>query len=267
MKERFCKIIENFCIALAAFVQTITQPTTMTTSIIKQKKKRTVKFDQYVTTVEEFNNLIHQITNLLKEIILSLNKLFIYKNMDQLLEFLDNLKEFLTFLINENVFPRLNEFKEEFEQRHDRGVHLVEKVREVKSIIFKLFNISLHITTIFIPELSPVYELSRALENEVDTALDNKVVEYNNRKINFDEIIKNLLDLELRSQIIISLNVNAVINCLDDKNTHELLITIEKIQADYIEIMQLSLYLKAEIDNYKKKKTGLLYTIRNVLKA
>lgn len=254
MNERFCIIIENFCISLGLFVQSVAHPTKLSTSLIKHRKERNNEFDSYIIIIENFNELTHEIITLIKNIIISLNNLFVYKSLLKLTDFLENLRIFLLFLLDENVFHKLNEYKIELNNKYDKDIKLANKIGKIKYIIFRLFDLSIGITAIFIPQFAMVKDVVVTMEDKTDEILDNKVKNINKYDINLDVVIKKLLDIQLRSQIILSINIDIIHECLNIKDAYDLIVIIENLHVEYIEMQQMSIYLKSEIDSYKKKK-------------
>lgn len=264
IEDRFAIIIKRFCTALALFIQVVNHPTHMSTDIIKKKKKRSTEFDQYVSAVDEFNNIIEKIISSLKLVIFALNNLFIYRSVDKLAEFLDKIRDFLMFLINDNVIMKLNELEEKLNRKYDNKINLVDKIGKIKCVIFRLFDISIDISSIFIPQLYVVKNVIFVLEQQSDIYLQNKINSEELSKINIDEITKQLLDVQLRSEIILLLNTEVFLSELNKKDFDAIIIAIENLQKDYVDMLQISISLKKEIDKYKTKDKNIFMFFKEI---
>lgn len=262
--KNFYIIIEKYCISLGLFAQTIIKPTDDVKNIIK-RKKRNRSFDEYITSINNFNDLIHKLTVLLKEIIVSLNKVFIKKDMKSLSEFIENIQSFLVFLLKENVFLKLYEIREEFDDRYTKNKKLIEKVNDVRNIIITLFDISIDITTIFIPQFTTVKRIIPIIESINRQYIENRIIESRKQYVDVDEIIRQLLDIELRSQIISSIDIDEIYQCLSNNNADDIIIVIETLQSNYVALLQTIISLRHEIEVYRTKKQSLLTKIRDVL--
>lgn len=264
-KDRFCFIIDHFCDSLVSFATYVISPTVSSTIMIKKKYIRTNAFDSYVDSVDEFNEIIRNVIILIREIIISLNQLFVMKDKHNLVDFIEKLRQFLLFLLIENVFENLNLFKDKLHSKYKRDTRIMNKITKVKGLIFRIFDISIDLTTIFIPSLVMVKKIVIIFEEKTDDALEvhEEKIEQNNN--NLDMIIKQLLDIQLRSQIITSLGTNKVFDCLIDKESLILCRVIENLQTEYIELLHTTLYLKTEINIYKKTKKNLISSILYIM--
>lgn len=264
IEDRFALIIKRFCATLALFVQVIIQPTQNSTDIIKKMKKRSYSFDQYVSAVEEFNDIISHVIKYLKNIIVSLNKLFLDRSLSTLTDFLDKIREFLMFLINDNVLIRLNDLEERLNKRFNNKIDILHKIGRIKCIIFRLFDISIDISAIFIPQLTIVKKVLIVIEQKSDSYLQYKTNLQEDYKINIDDITKQLLDIQLRSETLLSLDPYIFLRELDKRETEQILISIEQLQKDYIEMSQMSMHLKKEIERYKISEKNIFMLIKDI---
>lgn len=264
-KKRFGKIINNFCESLINFAVYVRIPTETTTELIHKKKNYGKEFAVYIDGVELFNSIILQVVELMKKIIISLNILFVHKKLDHLIAFLDNLRNFLVYLLKENVFDILNNFKRTVTSNYKQDLRIMSKITKVKTLIFKLFDISLDITSIFIPQVMLVKGIVVLIEEKTDSILDKKIEIIESKNIKVDLIIKQLLDIQLRSQIILSLNINHAFMCLINKESDHLIRVIENLQTEYVELLHVVLFLKNEIFVFKSKKKSLISNILSIL--
>ena len=267
-EPKFCTIIENFCDSLVKFAIYVRQPTTHIYELIHKKNTRNNAFDGYVITVEEFNNILLEIINLLNQIILSLNALFVNRTLDAITNFLDQLRIFLLHLLNNNILIKLNMLKKIINEKYIKDIDILKKIANVKYLIFRMCNLSIDITSMFIPQLSLVKEVIVVLEKKSDDATNNQIDEIKSNNIKLDNIIKQLLDIQLRSQIISSFGATTILNCLVDKQSDDLIRIIENLQTEYVEIIFTTVCLKTEIDAYKTKKRSVISSLfRSLIKS
>lgn len=264
-KKRFSKIINNFCESLINFAVYVRIPTETTTLLIHKKKNYGKEFSIYIEGVELFNGIILQVVELMKKIIISLNILFVHKKLDYLIAFVDNLRNFLVYLLKENVFDILNTFKRNATNNYKHDLRIMGKITKVKTLIFKLFDISLDITSIFIPQVMLVKGIVTLIEEKTDSIIEKKIEIIESKNIKIDLIIKQLLDIQLRSQIILSLNINYAFACLITKESDHLIRVIENLQTEYVELLHVVLFLKNEIYLFKSKKKSLISNILTIL--
>lgn len=251
---RFCDIINRYCESLGRFIDTIKSPTEINIEKIKNKKYRNKKMDVYVSLVDNFNILMTYTTKTIKEIILSLNELFLHKNMETLVEFLTTIQRFLEFLVSESIFDKLAELKTAFQKNKYEKIKIIEKVDTMRHIIFRIFNISVSISSVFIPALDVINPILESIEKKVIIYIDEKTTAINTDYIDVDHIIRSLLDTQLRSEIISNIDIDVIYDCIRDKNAAELLPVIENLQKEYISLLVIMVSLKSEISTYKQKK-------------
>lgn len=257
-KDRFCFIIDHFCDSLVSFATYVISPVVSNTQLIKKKYIRGNGFDNYVLSVENFNEIIRNVIILIREIIISLSKLFMFRERENLISFIERLREFLLFLLVEDVFDHLNSFKDKLHSKYKRDSNILNKINKVKTLIFHMFDLSIDITTLFIPSLSMVKKIVVILEEKTDDMLEIHADKIQQNNSNLDLIIKQLLDIQLRSQIILSVGTNKIFECLVDKQSISLSRVIENLQVEYIELQHTTLYLKTEINIYKKTKKNFI---------
>lgn len=253
----FCIILEKFIDSLVLFAQYIVPPTVGSTHIIHKKNSRDVKFDMYVFSIEEFNYSMHEILELLKVIIIALNKVFIYRDIDNLMNFIKNLKDFLLFLVTKNIFLNLDKLSMSICTKYKKDISIIKKIKNVKYYIFRIVNITCDITAIFIPPVLVIKEVISVTEKRGDSLLDKQIDEIEQSSTKLDSIVKQLLDIQLRGQIISNINTPNILTCLVDKQATKLIRMIENLSTEYLELLHLTLTLKNEIGIYKDKKNNV----------
>lgn len=262
-EKRFCEIIMHYCDSLAIFIETIRGPTELAIDRIGMHHIKTKKFDKYISLIENLNTITTDTARLLKSIIFSLNGLFLEKTMEKLISFITAIQTFLNFLTESNIFMKLQYIKTCFDHRYDTMTKFLEKVDKISEIIFNIFNISIAISAIFIPSLSIFVPVLNKIEQQVIQQIDNKLDNNEKEYIEVDNIIKSLLDTQLRSEVIANIKIDVIYDCINDKNSDELLPILETLQSDYLAIAMINLALKSGIENYRKKK-GVLNTLFNI---
>lgn len=268
--DSFHTIVEQFCLSLAMFTDAIIEPTIITTMKIHKKVSRDTTFDSYVNNITNCNEIIRKITIKIKDIIISLNKLFIERELEKLIDFITCLISFLLYLLNENIFDKLNDIKlDDIMYKNRCGIN--EKIIIIKNLIFNIFIISINITTLFIPQLKLVNEVITILEDKTSNA--NNMNEINDqsdtiRKNNLilDIITKQLLDIQLRNQITSNFDINRFFIVLMSKKTNELLYIITNLQDKYIDLMNKTLILKTEAIFYTTKNKTVFSRFLKYLK-
>lgn len=264
-KLRFGKIIALFCNSLINFAVYVREPTETTTLLIHKKKNFGKEFTVYLGGVEQFNFTILEVVELIKKIIISLNILFVHKKLDYLISFVDNLRNFLVYLLKESVFDILNTFKRDLNINYKKDIKIMGKISKVKDLIFRMFDISLDITSIFIPQVSLIKDIVILIEEKTDNIIEKKIEIIEKKNIKIDLIIKQLLDIQLRSQIILSLNINHTFACLINKESEHLIRVIENLQTEYVELLHVVLFLKTEISIFKTKKKSIISNILTIM--
>jgi hypothetical protein len=258
-------IIEHFCDALVSFSIYVRKPTLEILDVIKLNKRRTNSFDNYITSIESFNIITHQVVDLLKDIIISINVLFINKTLECVGNFIDLLRLFLVYLLDYNIFDNLNYICKTLDRNKQRDKNVIEKMSQIKYLIFRVCNLTIDITTLFIPKLHVIKEVLIILEKKTDDVLANKMDAVHNG-MQIDEIIKQLLDIQLRTQIIASFKADNLLNSLINKKSSHLIRIIENLQTEYVELLNATMNVKMEINIYKdKKKNKFSYMFRKMI--
>jgi hypothetical protein len=257
--EDFCNIIRNFCDSLIIFTKYVVNPTVNTTMLIKNKYVRHKTFDTYVVAVNKFNEIMISVVFLIKKVIIALNKLFITKNPKNLVEFIEGIRIFLIFLLEKNVFDNLYELKYELDNRYMKNLKNIKKLADIKYILFRICNISIDITCLFIPPLTVVKEAIAVLEDKLDINIENNKKVVNDNYINLDNIIRQLIDIQLRVEVISIIKNAKFFNGFSDNetvvNVHRI---IENLQTEYVELHHIIIYLRSEINIYKQRKLNIL---------
>ena len=256
----FCDIIRNFCDSLIIFTKYVVNPTVNTTMLIKKKHIRKNTFDTYVVAVNKFNEIMLNVVFLIKKIIISLNKLFLTKSTKNLIGFIEGIRIFLIFLLEKNVFDNLYELKEELDARYMKNLKNIKKLGDIKYILFRICNISIDITCLFIPPLTVVKEAIAVLEDKLDTDIEHKKKEVKNDHLDLDNIIRQLIDIQLRVEVISILKNAKFLNGFNNKDENAVSIhrIIENLQTEYVELHHIIIYLRSEINLYKQKKSSLI---------
>lgn len=255
---RFCSIIEKFCGSLINFATYVRQPAKNISTDIQKKNSRNMKFDLYVENIENFNNIMHNVIHLLKKIIISLNVLFVDITRDNLIDFLNNLKDFLVYLVQEEVFDILIEVQKNVKEKYKYDTDILDKIKNVKYLVFRMFSLSIDITTLILPQIIVVKEIVTILEKKTDEYIADKqeFIDKNNTAV--DNIVKQLMEIQMRSDIISSINEQKIMECLQDRKSKIVLRTVENLHTEYIELMHVTISLKNDINTYKKKKNNIL---------
>jgi hypothetical protein len=256
----FCNIITNFCDSLIIFTKYVVNPTVKTTILIKKKYIRQNTFDTYVIAVNKFNEIMLSVVFLIKKIIISLNKLFLIKSPKNLIEFIESIRIFLIFLLEKNVFDKLYELKEELDSRYTKNLKNIKKLADIKYILFRICNISIDITCLFIPPLTVVKEAIAVLEDKLDNNIEEKKKEINNSHLNLDNIIRQLIDIQLRVEVISIVKNSKFLHGFNNNNENAAKIhrIIENLQTEYVELHHIIIYLRSEINLYKQKKLSIV---------
>jgi hypothetical protein len=259
--KRFITIIDLFCNSLINFALAVRGPIANTAITIKKKYIRRKYFDNFICDIELFNSIISNISQIIKEIILALNKLFVERNEPVLMAFIESLRKFLLYNINNNIFESLNKLKKGINSKYKSDTLLIKKISKVNSLIFRIFDITIDITSLFIPSLSIIKKMSNVIEKNLDDSFVAKIEDMKKNNIDMDNVIKNLIDIDLRSQIIASLDMNKMLNYIENKKADTMINIIEKLQKEYIALLDTTLVLRNEIGVYKLKKKNLLSKI------
>lgn len=264
MEDRFCRIINDFCTALAIFVVSVKDPTVISIELIKGKKYKTNKFDEFVRDVEILNGLMSKTTEKIKNIIISLNSLFVKKDISDLLSFLENSRQLLVFLVREDIFIKLTILKDSFELMNINNKKLIERVDRICNTIISIFDLTVTITVIFIPNLSFLSIVSTALSKFSKNIIEKKKNKYDRMDIDIDSIINKLLSIQIKVQIIEGIDYKTTRDCLLDKEAEDIIVLMNKLEDDYKSI-QLSLFqLEIEISKYRQKRKPF-FCIFNIL--
>ena len=263
--KRFISVIELFCTSLIKFALTIDGPLSHTIITIRKKYIHSSRFDKYVIDIELFNNIINDISIIIKSIILSLNKLFVEKNKSDLVIFIDNLRKFLIYNIENDVFETLTKLKKSINAKYKKDNSLLKKITTVNNLIFRIFDITIDITAIFVPGISVIKKFSTVIEQNIQNVIDNKLENVKKNNIDMSGIIKNLIDIDLRSQIIASLDMKKMLIYIEDKQSDKLIEVIEHLQVEYITLIDTTLILKNEIITYKNREKNIFSRLFNLI--
>lgn len=266
--QRFSIIIGNYCDSLSQFAIYLMKPTSDCTDVIKKKYIKNASFDQYVVHVEKNNHVLRMVALKIKDIIITLNKLFISKSMDELINFIDSLRTFLMFMLAEHVFERINENKRNLHNIYKNDDQLMVRINKVKNLLFRMLDLSIGITTLFVPALQPIiHPIIVILEENVDNRIKRTISARRSDNKNLDNVIKQLLDIELRSQILLSFDMTRIFDNMFNNDTNSIIFTIENLQNKYIELIHTNLNLEDEITTYKNTKKNLISRFLTIIGA
>ncbi|MGL5934279.1 MAG: hypothetical protein ACRCZI_01500, partial [Cetobacterium sp.] len=255
--EHFYSIINSFCNSLVEFALSIKQPTNDISNLIYKKYSRDSSFDNYVQSVEKFTNIIQTIISLLKSVIISLNQLFVIRSVDKITIFMSHLRNFLHYLLVEDVFLKLTMLRREIGNKHKNDVEILQKIKIIKTVMYRIVNISIDITSLIIPQLSVIKEIVEVFNDKLEDDLDIKIGEISRMNNNLDNIIKQLVNIQLRSSIIESFQNRDILNFLNNYDTRRLVTISENLHAEYVSLLHTVLSLQSSIGIYKRKKKNV----------
>jgi hypothetical protein len=257
---QFYVIIQHFCNSLVSFSMYVRKPTIHILDTINLNKYRSKRFDDHIVQLEKFNTISYDIIDYLKGIIISLNILFVNKKIEDVGNFIELLRVFLLFLLESNIFDNLTFICKYLDKKKEQDRKVIERMTHLKYLIFRVCNLTIDITSIFIPKINVVKEIFNILEKKTDDILQDKLDNtVNSMKI--DDVIKQLLDIQLRSQIIKNFTTDTILNNLVNKKSNNLMRIIENLQTEYIELLSITLNVKMAITTYKQKKNYGLFAL------
>jgi hypothetical protein len=260
INTRFYLILNHFCISLTNFSRFITYPILYSISKIKRKWIRNHKFNKYVNNIEVFNGIINEILVLIQDIIKILNLFFLCRNIETLVLFIDKLKEFFVFVLSDNIFTKLTNINNNL---HPNTLYqIADDITNTKYLISDLFDITINIAIIFEPLV-----VKSSTNKSLHMHNYFKLIKPHN--MNFNYMIRQLIDIQFRSQIILNMNLDKSFQYNIIKETDTLLHLTKKLQLDYTNLLDITIQLKKIIIKYKKRKQNPLSFIRkkiNLLK-
>lgn len=256
--EKICFIIAKFCDSLVKFAQYVNAPTVNSTTKIQGKKTRDFSFDLYVKTTSDFNNIIYKSLEGLKQVIISLHAIFLNRSVDDLMNFLEKLRIFLLFLLTEHVFDDLYNLQIVFNNIYKKDINIMSKISSMKGLLFKICNLSIDITSTFIPPISIFKDAIIILEKKTEENLANRIRDDNNDKIAIDHIIRELNRIQFNMELMTDKKLQNIYKCLIDEKAITITRTIENLETEYIELLHLTNTLKAEIVNYNNRRKNVL---------
>jgi hypothetical protein len=257
---KFIEIINLFCGSLVKFSSCVKEPIESTYTKIKKKYIRGKFFDDFVIDIELFNEIIGDNSEIIKQIILSLNKLFVEKNFSDLAVFISNLRIFLAYNINNNVFVTLNKLKLSINSRYQKDNILIKNISHVNSLIFKIFDTTITITTLFIPGLDFIKSISYTIGQNIDNPVSN-AEDVNRKNSEMSKIIDKLMSIDIQDQMANSINIDDMFKFITTNRSDDMIKVIEELQVEYINLQHITQFLKNEIMIYKFKKKNLISRI------
>jgi hypothetical protein len=251
MQDRFCVVMTKYCQTISDFVDAIKVPTKHATAIIQDTKKRTSKFDLYVSSVNTLNELVVVLVDQIKAIISSLTRVFVHKTPDTFVDFIIEISKFIDYLITHDVFMKLNIIDTRITKHK-----MLKGTELIKHVIFKIFNIALEVTIIFIPALSPVKIIVDIIDKFADTATDITNI---SRKLAMIDVsshtLKQLMCIDPDGDAIRSnVNIELIQICLRDKTADFLIEQLFKLESEYVDVFQMSIELRREIERYHERE-------------
>lgn len=269
-KRRLCIILDQFCKTLIDFAICVKEPTLNINKRIKYKKLRTTRFDTYISTIENFNNVMKEVLDSLGNVILSLKLLLINKEIHSLQNFINNLVLFLALLKENDVFNRLIVAKLHLNNMQNKDIKSTELLKKLNNVIYKVCSIGLEVTSLIIPGLGIAKEVADILNTHIDENLTEDINSLHKTHIQLDNVIKTLIDIRKQGSdltIILDVNTNNIIKCLNDKNAEELNLISRNLELEYVYLAHLILNTEGEIIIYKGKKKNFIADIFNSLLA
>lgn len=261
VEYRFCLVIENFWKALSTFAKALKDPTEKSIELIQLKGKRTNRFDEYVEAMSEFNILMDKVSRLIKNILVWLVKVFLDKDQESLIKFFDSLNLFLNFLSTDEAFPKLNEIKHILQKNYRNDTAMLDKIDTIHSIIFKICNITITITSLFIPQVAVIHPIIQDVESLISKKIHNERGKIADSQIDIDALTHKLTNIQIKADILTYLDTNNIFKCLNDKNSQELIRKIDLLQEEYCDIIVMLNTLGSEIKEYKKRNPSVFANI------
>ncbi len=252
--ERFCLVIDKYCNSLAFLLEDIRLSTIKSTEILQDREYRSGSFDSYVMIIENFNSILYSTAKQIKQIISCLTSIFVNKSIDSLIDFFQAINSLLIYLVKEDVFLKFNKLKQLVDRQINDKLDMIDKIDKVRNIIFNIFNITITITAIFIPTISPLIPAIHGLETLAESKIETMRANVESHNIEIERIVRRLLNIQGRSEILENINSDSIYKCLHDKEADELMVRVEQMYEGYDEILILMFNLDNEIANYFKKK-------------
>jgi hypothetical protein len=269
--KQFCVNIKEFINIIGDFLLHIKEPAKYTTNSIEDKSTRTFSNDKYVKHISSLTLLLEKIVLYIKTIIITMNTFFTYKNIHSMNRMVSELKAFLQFIVLDNIIYKLEEYRYNF-KKVNLGSQLCNNVEKISSVIFTLVNISVDITSLFLPQFT---EVKKILVN-IEECKDKKLKTLSQKKdLNINEdtminILKDIFKLDLNGEKIVDttrVDSQFIINCVHDKHAEILILELSKLEEEYYELSSILIKLKVGINKYKERKKSILYKIRTLFKT
>jgi hypothetical protein len=183
----------------------------------QEKIIHTSEFNLYVDEVNYFNNTIRHIGSLLSDIITALNTLFVRKKKRYFAKFIEHIYHFVLYLLINDVFTHVKHLRTKLDKK------IRNNIIKIKILIFDIFNISLDILSLFIPQFTVVKKSCNILENHINRrfSIIQDILNENEHNICIDNIIRQILNIRPQSELLISfkktINFNNLIKLENDK--------------------------------------------------
>ena len=188
-----------------------------------------------------------------------MNKLFIGKNFSDLSEFICNLQVFLAYNIKYNVFHTLDKLKHYIDTHYKRDT-LSKNILQVNNIILKIFNTTIDIIVLFIPGLISIKSIFQTIKHNIDT-ISNDIEEIKRENVKVDIAIKKLMSVDIQKEITKSVNFTSICNYITTEKSDNMIEIIEVLQSNYLDLINVTHYIKDEIDVCKSNKKNILMRI------
>jgi hypothetical protein len=254
IRDEFYGTIDRFCDSLTLFDKYAKNLINHQTYLIKKKIIHTSGFNLYVDEVNIFNNIMRRTISLLNDMITSLNNLFTGKKKQYFIDFIEYLYQFILYLLLTDVFTHINYFKKKIDKKDKNSI------AEMKIFIFDIFNISLDILSLFVPQFTVVKKSCNMLENHINKrfSIIQDILDENEHNTCIDNIIRQMLNIQLRTEILTSFKNDISFNNLIKLENDKLVSLTETIQKNYTRLVNNVDTLGDEIIDYRNKKKGII---------
>jgi hypothetical protein len=257
IREEFYGTIDRFCDNLTLFTKYAKDPIEQQICIIKKKIIHTSEFNLYVDEVNYFNNTIRHIGSLLSDIITALNTLFVRKKKRYFAKFIEHIYHFVLYLLINDVFTHVKHLRTKLDKK------IRNNIIKIKILIFDIFNISLDILSLFIPQFTVVKKSCNILENHINRrfSIIQDILNENEHNICIDNIIRQILNIRPQSELLISFKKTINFNNLIKLENDKLIMLIKTLQNDYIRLINTVDTLGGEISNYRNEQRNIFTRI------
>lgn len=265
MDIRTDSLFHNYCEILNNLMSEIKSSTKTSTETISKKKFRSNNFDQYVLAIDGLNSILQHITLLIKEVIISLVEITIDKNDKSIIHLFNSIHLLMDFIISNNIFLRIQEYIALIEDKKRDTHEFIFRVKAIKITMIKIFTTTLDITMLFLPNLRILKESIKDLDHLIDQQLDDeKIIElFEVERI--ESILHLILNIQLRSEIILKLDVKFLKKELETIKTADFAKKMDDLQAQNSELYYIVNELNYKISVYMNKNRSFPFKYKNIL--